>query len=194
MQNISVIERVIKWNAKRYDRIYNHDLTESLLLEEANEIKEAKNIVDILDGCGDVTFVAIGALWKLGLSQKEIEALFIDKNLAGKAIWELNGIFLAASEDILGNTKLRLTTNKAVLQDRIGLILGYVLGVLTQLDKLDLQHEFLPILKAICDSNDTKEVKGKTDPSIKANIVKGNQYVPPTDDLIKICEMNGKEY
>lgn len=194
MHYTSPIEQCIKWNAKRYKRIYHDDLTNLLLLEEAAELAEANNLLDILDACGDITFVAVGALWKLGFSKQELENLFIKTQLSGKPIWEVTGILLAATEDLLGSKTLRLSVNKALLQDKVGNILGFILGVLTQLDKLNLQHEFINILKAICDSNDTKEVKGITDPSVKANIVKGEQYKPPTDDLIKICEANNKEY
>lgn len=194
MHTISVVEQCIKWNAKRYDRVYNNDLTTSLLLEENAELQNSETLVDILDACGDITFVVVGALWKLGFTQKEIENLILHKQLDSLELWELQGTMIAAAEDLLWSKRLRLTDNKAKMQDTLGYILGFLMGVLQQLSAIGLQHEFLNIFKAIATSNDTKEIKGKTESHIKANIVKGDKYIPPTNDLLNILKTNNKEH
>ncbi len=56
-----------------------------------------------------------------------------------------------------------------------------------------MQRHFYDVCLAICDSNDTKEVKGKTLAHIKANINKGLGFVPPTLALQKIRDLYTKE-
>ena len=48
----------------------------------------------------------------------------------------------------------------------------------------------LDILRAICKSNNTKEVV-KTKPSIKANINKGSLYVSPIKDITNLLNKLG---
>jgi predicted HAD superfamily Cof-like phosphohydrolase len=68
------IRRIIYWNAARYKQEYSPKLTNSLLDEELEELRVAKTDVDILDALIDITYVAIGAMWKLGLNSEQIEA------------------------------------------------------------------------------------------------------------------------
>ena len=79
MSNNTIIQRVVDWNSARYPQVYNHQLQVSLLTEEVQELAEAQESpVDTLDALCDITYVAIGAMWKLGLSPDQIaEALHI---------------------------------------------------------------------------------------------------------------------
>ena len=68
------IARITSWNRQRYAQEYNQDLTVDLLYEEIGELNEATTDVDRLDALVDVTYIAIGAMWKLGLSEPQIVA------------------------------------------------------------------------------------------------------------------------
>ena len=63
-----VVRRIVNWNFARYEQEFNHALTNSLLTEEVSELLQAKEEVDILDALVDIAYVAIGAMWKMGLS------------------------------------------------------------------------------------------------------------------------------
>lgn len=66
------ISRICEWNAKRYKQEYNKELTYSLLKEEVNELADSETDVDTLDALVDIVYVAIGAMWKLGLDKNQI--------------------------------------------------------------------------------------------------------------------------
>jgi len=78
MKSIDIIQRVIEWNAARYEQEYDDILTNSLLESEILELDQADrdgacgNIVDQVDALGDIIYVAIGAMWKLGLDEAQI--------------------------------------------------------------------------------------------------------------------------
>ena len=72
-----IIERVIHWNSERYDQEFDHRLTRNLLKEEVLEFEEAIKDVDRLDALVDTIYVALGAMWKLGLSSTQIEAAIL---------------------------------------------------------------------------------------------------------------------
>jgi predicted HAD superfamily Cof-like phosphohydrolase len=72
-----IINRVINWNSKRYDQEFDHRLTRNLLKEETLEFEEATKDVDRLDALVDTIYVALGAMWKLGLNKKQIEAAIL---------------------------------------------------------------------------------------------------------------------
>ena len=81
---VDLIKETIRWNELRYDSEYNHALTEELLWEEIQEsmvAAEEGNKVEELDGYMDISFVAIGAMWKYGLDAAEI-MFEIDQNTA----------------------------------------------------------------------------------------------------------------
>lgn len=185
----NIVKQCIAWNEARYDRVLNLDLALKLLEEETEELIQAADIVSKLDAIGDITFVAIGVLWKAGLNED--------------VICEMLGLF---EERILHLDISSCDTSQ--LYNAFGMILHSVLAM-DEIDTLEasvassaamlaiwhcsltlramgLQQEYFNIVKAICDSNDTKEVKGKTDPSIKANIVKGDLFIPPTIALQRI--------
>jgi hypothetical protein len=174
-------ERVIKWNAARYDQVYDYNLARDLLTEEINELFDAQTNVDIMDACGDIVFVAIGVFWKLGIDTSNIHNILYYENLSTindttRMDWCNN--IKAAGFDIINRDIPHAYSGYTYAVDAIFMI------VLPMLKSKGMQSVFYDILKIICDSNDTKVVKGKTDPTVKANIVKGLEYKPPTQDLL----------
>lgn len=69
---MNFIRRIIAWNKARYKQKFNHALTHALLAEEVSELLRAEHQVDVLDALVDVTYVAIGAMYKLGLTDQQI--------------------------------------------------------------------------------------------------------------------------
>mgnify|MGYP000241536307 CR=1 FL=1 len=70
-----IITRVCEWNEARYEPIENPILTLRLLTEELDEYFQAQceaNDVDKADALIDIIYVAIGAMWKMGLTTKQI--------------------------------------------------------------------------------------------------------------------------
>lgn len=84
-----IINRVINWNSERYDQEFDHRLTRNLLKEETLEFEESVNDVDRLDALVDTIYVALGAMWKLGLNDKQIQAAIL-------AVCDANDTKLAA--------------------------------------------------------------------------------------------------
>lgn len=183
MNSRNIVTRTIEWNAARYDQVYDYALAGKLLNEEVMELFRAENDVEKLDAIGDIIFVAIGVFWKLGLSVEHIEDLFgvhheeYLKNVDMETIHENCNKVQSFLFDVLP-------------EDLDGAYPGVALATycsfmvaLGSLSGMGLQDRFYDVVMAICDSNDTKEVKGKTDPTVKANGVKGEGYVPPTKAL-----------
>ena len=113
-----LINKICNWNAARHKQEHDPILTTSLLIEEIEEFADAslqEDKVEQIDALVDIIYVAIGALWKLGLQPQQIF----------KAI------------DI------------------------------------------------VCISNDTKDID-KPKLGIKANRIKGINYIPPTERLTKL--------
>ena len=67
-----MIKRIISWNNQRYPQVYCHNLQAALLEEEVREFEEAVLSSDRLDALADIVYVAIGAMWKLGLDHDGI--------------------------------------------------------------------------------------------------------------------------
>ena len=111
------IGRIIHWNHQRYNQDFDHSLTFKLLDEELAEFNDAETDVDKLDALVDIVYVAIGAMWKLGLTK-----------------WHIN-----------------------------------------------------EAIQVVCDANDSKTVR-KTAAHLKANIYKGDFFVPPEPALQEILD------
>jgi len=188
MKMMSLPERVIAWNEKRYDQVFDYFLAEKLLLEETEELYAATSLVEQLDAVGDIIFVAIGVLWKLGFTKEQLTFIFdaipLDASLA-----DLNGVaaevHLIALDEVPGIGNVQGAS--AGLQLALFCCFNTAMGFMKA---KNLMHEVFNVAHAICDSNDTKVVKGKTDPSVKANIDKGAGFVPPTKALIAIVDRN----
>lgn len=186
----NIVSQCIAWNAARYDRVLDLKLALSLLAEETDELFAADNIVDRLDAIGDINFVSIGIMWKAGLSEEEILTILglfdvnglFHENISTCDTAMLHFSFAGFVHEVAQDSTLD-TTEKVIAFNAAILAIWHSAFVLRS---IGLQQEYFNIVKAICDSNDTKEVKGKTDPLVKANIVKGNSFVPPTAALKQI--------
>ena len=104
VQLMSITDRVILWNSQRYDQVYDYGLASRLLLEETQELFDAHSVVDKLDAIGDIVFVAIGVLWKLGLSDEQRELWAMDPSLIVGKIIEV-GYFSMSQNANLNGTK-----------------------------------------------------------------------------------------
>lgn len=181
----NIVQQCVAWNAARYDRVLNLELALNLLTEETNELFAADNIIEKLDAVGDLSFVAMGVLWKAGVPESiiaEIMGIDSETNVSNGSTLRLYGTYSAISldlPDLVDSSDAFIAVNAALLG------LWYCVF---ELRRIGLQQEYFNIVKAICDSNDTKEIKGKVDPSVKANIEKGSSYIPPTMALQRIVE------
>ncbi len=179
--------RVINWNQARYNQEFNYKLAVDLLMEELHELFNAKNEVEVLDAIGDICFVAIGVFWKAKVPLKTID--FIWHNLhstltCADLVWKcdhFNELLITGSDYKKWNNGEKAACTLAL--HCMYLVCGHKIASM----KIELS-KIADILKIICDSNDTKEIKGKTAAHVKANITKGESYVAPTaalNDLLK---------
>lgn len=180
---VPVTHRVIDWNAARYEQEYDYKLAVKLLLEETEELYEAATIVDKLDAIGDICFVAIGVFWKLGFTYEQIfDMLYVH---------DLRKVSMLEAHD--WQIELQGYSFDIINHHLEGAWPGFNLAVyslyitaLGALRGLGMQAYFYDIIYAICDSNDTKEIKGKVAANVKANISKGDNYVGPEAKLMEI--------
>jgi len=82
----NIYDRVVKWNAQRYDRVYDHDLSIKLLKEELGEYLDAETEVDQLDAMCDTIYVALGVVWKMNVDN---ETLVNSEEEAYNNVWAL---------------------------------------------------------------------------------------------------------
>lgn len=184
---MSIVGKCIAWNKQRYEKEFDYDLSLSLLLEETQELYDAKDVIEVLDAVGDITFVTIGIMWKLGIDEEDIYQIFYSKNLNAFSNHEA---FEYYNEEL--STFLHNYIKTFSHEER--LILNFALcqvfnTCLSTLRGLNMQAPFYNIVDAICESNNTKEIKGKTASNIKANINKGSNYIAPTNKLIEIYSL-----
>lgn len=186
----NIVRRCIAWNEARYDRVYDYPLAGRLLIEETMELFAAEDPVEKLDAIADIVFVSIGVLWKLGVSPEHIEDIFGVHNnyLAG-------GIELDKVNVVCDNIQSFLFD--VISEDMPAAYPGIALTVyssfvvaLGALNGMGMLSSFYDVVMAVCDSNDTKEVKGKTPANVKVNVVKGYGFVPPTARLEEIYEQH----
>jgi len=179
LQTPSVIHSVCEWNDARYPQEPSHALSMSLLFEEFKELETAYSKGDkvaILDGLGDLFFVAIGVLWKTGLTASQITQLIDAVSSSNKAVPPVSVALHWYQEDVQNHVLCLL-----------------VLAVTTELEYLlESEQLAMDVYRAICISNNTKEVK-KTAKEVKANIEKGLSYKPPTEMLKTILVRAGIE-
>tara|TARA_R110000796_G_scaffold9074_2_gene31186 strand:+ start:9067 stop:9579 length:513 start_codon:yes stop_codon:yes gene_type:complete len=155
-----IFKRVGDWNAQRYSRKYNQQLTSKLLNEEHQEYFDAITRVDKLDALCDVCYVAMGGLWKLGI----------------------NDVFSNNDTYLFGNI-LRGIKNSEIM-------LKVIIATAIELAETDLgitQETFVKAMTIVCDANDTKTApQSLVDSNVKANINKGKGFVPPEARLAKL--------
>jgi len=167
-KSLQIVESICEWNAERCVRKYNTSFMLDLLHEEVGELRKAmheNDLVEILDAWGDIFYLAVGGMWKLGETPTTIHG-----GITCKAMF-------AYTKDIdmyLENLKL-----EAPLRNLIG-IAEVAFMALTQY--AGSEAKAIGILQAICMSNDTKP-KGI---STELKIQKDEKYVAPTEDIKSI--------
>lgn len=189
-EKLPITDRVIAWNMQRYNQEFDYQLAVKLILEETEELYSAITVIDKLDAIGDIAFVAIGVFWKLGLTDEFIRAMLYNKDLRSLDVLAAHDWLILCesnSFDVLPHEQgawpaFSLATN-ALFITALGALRG-----------LNMQKYFYDVIHAIADSNDTKEIKGKVAANVKANISKGDSYVPPTARLQQIYDLHIKEF
>jgi hypothetical protein len=156
---LHLIEETARWNSLRYDRFYDPLLTTELLNEETRETLEADTAEEYLDGCMDVAFVAIGAMWKHGVDPHGILAA-LDSNLP-------------MSDDSV----------TAHLADYVNASFSYAESALNL-----TPDQVVDAYQIVCEANHTKSIK-KTASHLKANDGdKGPYFRDPGPLLAKLIE------
>lgn len=184
------IKDCIEWNKARYEREFDFNLSYNLIKEEYKELKEAeasKNIVEVLDAVGDITFVCVGILWKLDadsliqhmfdhiekcIQQKQHDIPFTHRSYFDRVCYieNKNNPFLLDYLTIINTIKYAI----------------YDVCIPT-LKLIGFENQYAEIFNIICFSNNTKSIpKNKVDSKIKANIDKGNKYISPEKLLIQL--------
>lgn len=170
----NVLTRVGEWNAARYQRVYHHPLQVRLLIEEWTEYLEAKEEVDQLDALCDMTYVALGGIWKMNKVTTEERAL--------------SSILAAEAEQ---GRELDLAMQRFVATQAPALDHWFVIRCVFREARRVLRlnsDQLLRAMHVVCDANDSKSVK-KTDPTKKANDGdKGANFISPEPRLQEILD------
>ena len=183
--------RVASWNAARYEQEFDMYLAVRLLKEEytewcesyhASQVSEDRSIaVEMLDAIGDVSFVALGVVWKAGIDYEMLEEALLrtqaDLYSAACTMPQLHPMMLIASviDGFSYDNGIGIADAMAMILHLCALEAKYHFSFGTD--------KFFEVLKAICDSNDSKVVV-KAAATEKANDGnKGSSYVPPTEAL-----------
>ena len=179
-----VLQRVGAWNAARYEQVHSLPLTVSLLREEQREFLEAKTPVDKLDALCDLVYVAIGALWKLGvqtadMNTAQVQAIEVVRNqLDCNELWP--AMYNSTYIDVLE------FDNDYPMAMSLQLI---ITSSLTQMGGFGLDKEqCVEAMLIVCDANDSKTIK-KTDANTKANVDKGPYFKAPEARLQALLEV-----
>lgn len=178
-----VFHKVIAWNKARYEQVYSNELTVQLLTEEFDEWLVADTNVLSLDALCDISFVAMGALWKLQETEGE-STVRTKRSLAyTDDVIEQGeippGIAIAASIAMLKHNFAFLSPGQA-LHHIISLALAEMMG-------LGLDYEkCISALLIVCASNDTKLIAqvASTDKGFENG--KGEFYKTPTTGLMRL--------
>jgi len=179
-----IYDRVVKWNAIRYDRVYNHDLSINLLKEELQEYLDAETEVDQLDAMCDVIYVALGVLWKVDVDD---ETLMSAEEEAYNNVWALVETDILDPIDFAFAVVIRC---KHDLDYPVVLAAQMLITLCTaQMSYFGLTtDEAIEAILVVCDSNDSKSIK-KVPSHIKANAGdKGPFFVAPEPRLQAILD------
>jgi len=165
-----VIVSICNWNEARYKQEYDHTLTMALLDEEFTEVNAAiaaNDLVEILDGLGDMFYVVIGAIWKAGATPQDIKNLLDDMDRAPVPTISATFNWLKVRQSLSALAIVALSAFQSLAS------------------QLNSKDAAMDIIRAICKSNNTKVVV-KTANDVKANLVKGDDYISPTEDIKQI--------
>ena len=179
--------KVIAWNAARRDRMFDFDLCCKMLGEEIDELFKSDNTIEKMDAIGDIVFVAIGELWKIGIHHDDIARIMYFEDLTlfegSKKFYDysnfirsvvLEGIYEAYKDNPLVAVGFDYALNSIFM---VALPAAAGLGV---------KSIFYDICHAICDSNNTKKIV-KVGSTVKSS--KGPNFIPPTGKLTNLLEM-----
>lgn len=188
-----LFQRVANWNAARYDQVYSKDLLVELLLEELNETMSAPDAVETLDGLCDVSYVALGGAWKLGLDEATIVEAWNSAVLytSGLGQLESNHDFLRPTAYITACINQLMEWDEPN-KEAAGICFTILLLCFTQAASWwNMSFEqFMRAMHTVCDSNDSKSIE-KVAADVKANANdKGDSFVQPTAGLEEVlCEL-----
>lgn len=169
-----VYERVVNWNATRYERKYNKVLMVELLAEELEEWLEADNATAKLDALCDIVYVAMGAMWKEGSHPKNSdtgEAFSFACSLADCADVEPANYVAAMLSAHLNGAPAMLVTNRIIA---LAILQMYSMGLSFE--------DTIEAMLIVCDANDSKTIQ-KTASDTKANKDKGEFFRSPEPRL-----------
>ena len=193
-QLLEIVNKVIKWNVSRFDGDFDLKLSYTLVNEELSELMSAQDNVDTLDGIGDLSFVIIGGMYKLGIYDFHIVRI-LKTIIDTTEEWGNNnylhfGINMKI-DDMIKDSYLSLESK---------IHLSYLLNtfhyhIVRRLLNSYILHHFYDIMSIICSSNNTKDIpKIKFAYGVKGGI-KGLKYISPEKDLkllaTKIKKDNG---
>ena len=178
-----IFDRVCRWNAVRYEQVYDQQLTVNLLREELTEYYKAATDVQQLDALCDIVYVALGGFWKMNLKLEELDfSMSHGQEVMSKYI-EANDIYpvfnIGAYIDILAYDQ----------EYSDALALGVIIyAACVQLSSMGFYPDDVEAaLSIVCDANDTKKVQ-KVASNVKANIDKGEFFRPPEPRLTALLE------
>ena len=179
-------ERVAAWNAQRYEQVLNTSLQHKLLVEEFTETKTALEPVERLDGHIDQIYVAMGGLWKLGLSHKDaINFLTASEDYTGLLTVQFDyNAAMKLIQGIIANVENPIDSNHMAMIMADIINLNYI-----ALEKLGYTwDECYQAAEIVCDSNDSKVVQ-KVAANVKANDGnKGSSFIDPKPRLQVIVD------
>lgn len=173
-----VFNRVANWNAARYEQEFDLDLTLALLTEELQEYIEATTPVDELDAFCDLTYLAMGGLWKMGEE--------LDPKVAVHALKAVEST-LSTSIILHPMTLLGAVLSEAEMDPKGAMYKVLGCAQLMMLHCGFNQTQCEAAMHIVCDSNDTKPAK-KTASNVKANVDKGSAFVAPEPRLQKLLD------
>jgi hypothetical protein len=180
--------RAANWNALRYDRVYDRELSRKLAMEEILEYMTAKTPLDTLDACCDIAFVTFGMIWKLNMTEAECEAAIEAAHTANLA-WYDTGLPLFDGMQVAlecQSGKLHKPTELKYAMALVGL-------AMTGMRELGLtQAQVNEALDIVCDSNDTKTITRLA--SEDKGTLKGPCFIGPERGLARILEIVGESH
>lgn len=182
-------QRVVDWNACRYEQELNLPLQFSLQREEFLETQNAASEVERLDGHIDQIFVALGGIWKLGFGRDDA-CTALD---AAQTYWNimcLDDSYDMAMERIASHVSiLEYALTRPITTPALAMVFASFAALnYIALDKCGYESaETMSAANIVCDSNDSKAVK-KTASDVKANVDKGALFIAPEPRLQVIVD------
>lgn len=172
-------DRVSAWNNARYDRVFNLELLVELLTEEFDETVAATTAVNQLDGRCDQIYVAIGGMWKLNLPEALLEQAFGEAGLVVAGASEAGYLH---NDGINAGIKANILSLSNHNLPQTDMLKATILATICLLNVYAIERDFdisaYDAMIIVCDANDSKAVQ-KVAPDVKANIDKGESFVPP---------------